>query len=568
MTWRPHPLLCLYRAHGEPLRRFLTEILVQEGYLAVDSADLDDLGDVSETMEGRALVMVSASSLTPRETEAIAGRVRRGHRVVLIRPPDGLIEAIADEVAERPHRVYGLAPPGYARLTEHAAARHHQGLSIQIHAATPLWRIAGEKPLAYVAANTSEASTYPAVTEVACGSGRAVIFHFDLGAAMVLTRQGDPRRATTSGWPRDDQAVVKPGTLFLGHLDPELREVPQADVLADLLVGVIRHLTDDVLPIARVWPMPKDSPALTLLDGDSDVYDWDAYGKLVEPCVERGIPYTLNLMPAHLEKLDRRTADAWMARGNDFQLHYFLGSSAPTVADMARCVPEQQRIFRQAMGGRPSVGSRGHSVLWPGYTETAEILAEHGACMETNFMPFRGCQYGYVGSGRAARFMTLDGRLLSVSQQPTVFMDDPMSNEKSLLPPRTPDAAYQIMTRLYGESASRYHGVVCTCLHPAGARARQHLRDVQAAMRQAVIDATERHSLVALNMRDWCAFQEARRQVKLWHDGDAWRAEAGTAMDGVTFHLPSERGVQRQGHVWRAVQADLSAGESILLAVT
>ena len=560
MNWTPHPLLCLYRTLDEPLRRYVDEVLLQEGYLATDRADLDGLVDLPALLEGRALLIVSAVTLAPAEIETLLGFVQAGGRAIFIRPDEHLIEALRLPLVARPHRIYGDAPPAYLRLAAHPWTKHHADALIQIHAPVRTWRLDGAAPLAFAAANRTEHAGVAAVFEAPFGAGRLAVFQFDPGQSLVLTRQGDPRRASNSSWPREDAGILKPGTLFLNYLDPELRHVPQADVLADLLVGVIRGLTDDLLPLARVWHLPEDGAALTLVDGDSDLYDWDCYRELVEPLLAAGIPYTLNLMPAHLRALDHATADAWQARGNDFQLHYHYTGQTPTVADLRQAVPEQQRLFVDTFG-RCSVGSRAHSLLWPGYTEPAEIYAGHGARMETNFMPFRAFQYGYCGSARAARFARPDGTLINLSQQPTVFMDDPMSNDKSGLPARTPDEAYALMTRFYDESATRYHGVLCTCLHPVPPGQHDGFRAVQAAMRQAAIDGTRRHRLPALTMRDWCAFQEARRGLDLRLEDGAWQVAAGAAIGGLTVHLPAAAGVLRQGWTWRSQRMNLAGNE-------
>ena len=562
MSWRPHPVLCLFRCEGTPLRRFLSELLVEEGYLCADSLDLDEVEDPGAALDGRALVFVSASSLSERECDLIVGRLRKGGPTVFVKPPADIVDRLGIGVVEPPHRVYGEAPPGYIHVCEHPWTSHHAGRVIQIFAATTIWHFKGGRPFALASSRKDESSTSPAVMEVDCGEGRAVIFWFDPGESLVLGRQGDPRMASTSPWPRPDAGVVKPGTLFLKHLDPDLRDVPQGDVLADLLVGIVRGLTDDVLPIPRVWFAPDDSPAVTLLDGDSDSYDWKSYETLVGPAVENGIPYTLNVTPKHLEVLDREVADAWLAKGNDFQLHYHYPGWTPSVDDIRRCVPEQQAIFEQTFGRR-SVCSRAHSVLWPGYTDVAEILAEHGARMETNYFPFRGFQYGYCGSARPARFMALDGRTLNISQQTCVFMDDPMSNDKAGVPARSADEAYEIITRYYDESATRYHGAICTCLHPVREGATTNIHSVQPAMRQAVIDSTKKHGLRALNMRDWSAFHEARRQVAIQWSGEAWRVTATDAAKGLTIHTPSEAGVCRQGLTWESRTCSLASGQTV-----
>jgi hypothetical protein len=565
MSHSEHPILLLLRAGDEPLRAYLPEVLAQEGFLCADALDLDAVAELPAALDGRALVLVSAARATGAEREALAAYVRKGGVAAFVAPPDDLVESLGVAVVERPHKAYGTANDGWLRIAEHPWVAGHDGALIQFHAPCRLWKLGGARALAWVAARKDEASAFPAIVDFPCGAGHAGIFWFDPARSALLTRQGDPLRASTGPLAAcDGSRCYKPGQLFHGFLDPDLRDVPQADVLADLLAGVIRGLTDPRLPIPRLWHFPDGSPALTLFDGDSDSYDWDCYERLVMPAMEKGIPYTLNLTSDHAARAGRATVDAWFARGNDFELHYWPGSMMPTVAEMARCIPEQQRVFERSVG-LPSVAARAHAVVWPGYTETAAALAESGFRMETNYFAFRGFQYGYCGSARPGRFMTPAGELLPISQQATVFMDDPMSNDKSLLPARSPEQAYDIMMRFYDASVTRWHGVLCTCLHPVTAAASPAFAAVQPAMRQAVIDGTLKHGLRAMNARDWSAFHEARRRVDLRYDGARWRVNTGVDLPDAAFLVPAASGVRRQGMTWEMRRRALKAGEAQVL---
>lgn len=564
MKCAEHPILLLLRCGDEPLRAYLPELLVQEGFLCVDTLDLDNVADLPAALDGRALVLVSATRVTERERDALAAHIRRGGAAALLAPPDDVVEALGATVIERPHRAYGTINDGWLRIGEHPWAAGHDGGLIQFHAPCRLWKLGGARPLAWMAGRKDESSTFPAVVDAPCGSGHVAIFWFDPARSAVLTRQGDPMRASTGPLAAcDGSRCYKPGQMFHGFLDPDLRDVPQADVLADLLAGVIRGLTESRLPIPRLWHFPDGSPALTLFDGDSDSYDWACYERLATPAMEKGIPYTLNLTSEHAARADRGVTDAWFARGNDFELHAWPGTMSPTVEDMARCIPEQQRIFERSIG-RASVAARAHSVVWAGYTETAAIMTAAGFRMETNYMPMRGYQYGYCGSARPGRFMTPGGELLPISQQPTVFMDDPMSNDKGLLPARTPEQAYEIMMRFYDASATRWNGALCTCLHPVVAP-KPAFEAVQPAMRQAVIDGTLKHGLRAMTQRDWSAFHEARRRVDVRWDGSRWRVSAAADLPGAAFIVPAATGVRMQGMTWEMRKIDMKTGTQSFL---
>lgn len=562
-SWNAHPLLCLYRTPTRPTRRFLSEILNQEGYVCVDEMELDARSDLAEMLNGRALVFLSAETLTPRECDIIGSWVRGGGSAVLICPSAELMQSLGLRFSEAVHHTYHTMPSGYASLLPtHPWSGDHAGTVVQMLSPMLLRRLEDERILAMGGLRRDEFSTYPAVIETEAGLGKVVIFWFDPGQTVLMLRQGDPRRAT-NGLLGDPHNPVnyKTGILFEGVVDCHLHDVPQGDVWADLLVSCIRHLTDSALPIPRVWLFPNDAPALTLLDGDSDAFDWDSYASLAGPCADRGVPYTLNLIPHHLPNLDRSQIDHWLGRGFDFQLHYWPGNPTPTLEQEAQAIREHAGLFREKTG-LPAVAGRAHSLIWPGYTEMAEILASNGFRLETNFMGFRGWQYGYLGSARPARFMRPDGVVIPLTQQPTIFMDDTMQGCKALLPPRTPRQAYDLLRLFYNESANRFHGVICTCLHP-GSSLPDNYQNVRCAMRDAVLDATESLDLPAMTARAWSGFCDARRGLDLRRQANCWRLTAALPIRQGTLHNPAEAGVRRAGLFWQSCELNLNQGESM-----
>jgi hypothetical protein len=235
---------------------------------------------------------------------------------------------------------------------------------------------------------------------------------------------------------------------------------------------------------------------------------------------------------------------------------------------MRAAIHEQQAVFEKTFG-RPAVGGRAHTLIWPGYVDTAEALADAGLRMETNFLPYMGYQYGYFGSARAARFMDRNGSLLRISQQPMAMMDEAMACEHTLVPPTTPDEAYAIARRLYEGAATRFHGAICTCLHPVPQTHPERYRGVQAALRQAIVDATRLHHLPALTTSQWSAFHETRRGIELLYESGAWHV-ASDALQGCTVHLPASRRrpgtTIRQGLAWCSWERDLVPGRTERLA--
>jgi len=198
--------------------------------------------------------------------------------------------------------------------------------------------------------------------------------------------------------------------------------------------------------------------------------------------------------------------------------------------------------------------------------ESASYLAENGFRLETNYMPFRNTQYGYFGSGRPARFMTGSGEFIEISQQPTVLMDDPLSNNKSLLPAKSPEEVYEITTQIYSKSANKYHTAICTCIHPLTGKAFGERSALQDALLQAVIDGNKSHGMRALNLRAWSAFHEARRKIRMEYSDRTWKITSQDPITGITVLMPERNGsTVRQGVKWRSSTLNYHAGETKIL---
>lgn len=556
MSWHPHPILLAQRLQGAPARRFSEEILHQQGYHQTDTVNLDEVTLASE-LEGRAVCVLSAASLTSAEREALATYLRQGGRALLLAPPPNLMSALGLSLSQPLHGTYDHPPDGYVVLGDHPIAGAHAGQVVQAPTEFMLMRLASDGPVARYAADPDEPIEAAAIDAIPVGEGRAVIFWFDPGEASVYLRQGKPLHAHHRHSP--DPRVRKATTLLNGVTDRRFKDVPQADVLADLLVGSLRWLTDDILPLPRTWFFPDAAPAVTLLDGDSDGYDSESYHSLADPAAEAGVPYTLNLLPGHVDSFDEQEAAAAEQLGHDFQLHYHYPGWLPNQCEVEEAIASQQAQF-EARFGRRSACSRAHSLLWPGYTETAAALATHGATMETNFGLMRGYRYGYPGSARPSRFLDEHGHFIPLLQQSTVFMDDPLTSDKCLMPPLGPEAAAELIRRTYRASAERYHGAICTCLHPVSAdQVACRYREVQPAMLEAILAVTAELGLPAFSQGDWAAFHEARRHCDLRWSSTGWRL-AGQ-VPGLTLLYPAEGGLRRQGHFWHREGVDVNSGK-------
>lgn len=564
-TFAERPILTLYRTPTRPWARFFDELLLQEGYCCFENLDLAEDTALDGVLAGRALVSIAAETLSEAQCEALARYVYDGGRLVLLRPCAELIDALKLEVHKRPGGSYGIAQPGYLQFTDHPWSAHHEGTFVQCHSHSDIWAIAGES-LAMLAPQRGIVGVHPAIVETTCGSGRVVVFWFDPGTSLVLMRQGNPDMASDGRYPDyDGDGMHKSSGLFARHADYFLRDVPQADVLADVVVGIIRGLTDDILPIPRLWQLPANAPCLTLMDGDSDGYSQENFDRFTEVCEPAGIPYTVNFLVDDLRELSSEQIENFYAKGNDIQLHYTLKTNLPTVEQMREAIGEQVREFTE-LTGRAVEGARSHCGLWPGYTDTAETLAGAAVRMEGSFFPQPMWQYGYPnGSGRPARFMTHDGKWLDLYQQANILMDDMFFTDKGMRQPMSAAEAREVIARVFEESVTRYHGVINSCIHPG----KEHMKiygDDQLALLKAVVQATVEHGLPALTVHDWSSFTLARRAARLSYSESGWTLDAPLAVKDLTIHQPADRGEIRQGLTWSVSTHALAAGERLELS--
>src|SRR5262249_35131661 len=154
--------------------------------------------------------------------------------------------------------------------------------------------------------------------------------------------------------------------------------------------------------------------------GDSDgmaLADLEAVLAILEP---QGGHYTCYVMDE--QPLPPEAGTALQARGHSFGKHIWAGPR-PSVAAMAAAVTEQIGGFRPRYGYTP-LTNRGHCLIWPGWTEMAEILAEAGVRMDANLVGVH-CGHGYLtGSGLPVKFMDERGRLIDLYEQSTQWEDD------------------------------------------------------------------------------------------------------------------------------------------------
>ena len=523
-----------------PFDAYLDEVLRSEGWClhehrpATGAVGGDELAQY-------ALVIISrgaARQLAPAEVESY---LRAGGRVVCIRPPrewgPGL--GLQPRLAE----TYATLRDGYLRVRDdHPWLGSFPTLDLQLHGEADVYEDGEFEALAWLAGQRGHETPFPAVAAARIGEGIAVTFAFDLAECIVLHHQGRIASASTGPDPdanRDGKFTAD--DLFEGMRDFELRHVPQADVLQELLTRAITGLTGDLLPLPRLWRFPDAAPALLLLDGDGDSMCPEDMRAAAEICERHGGRFTFFLMDEEIRDFDADELRAMAARGHGIGPH----PRVPLRPSVAEWRSEVTRITADlhALGFEP-VSLRMHSCIMPGWDEAPRTLAELGLGLETSFLQGYRFQSGYLnGSALPARFIDRDGNLLDCWEQSTVLGDDTLVTTKTMMPVKSEQQCIDLSLELMRELAGRWHGVFHPYFHPinVGGHGRMHTaRWLDEVLREGV-----RLGMPAPSCDAWLAFTQARHAARMedarW-DADTrelrLRLAGQRAAEGLTVILP------------------------------
>ena len=128
--------------------------------------------------------------------------------------------------------------------------------------------------------------------------------------------------------------------------------VPQADLHQDLLVRVLRFLTDDGLPLLRVWHYPGGKPAVVFLNGGQRRYGGMGICSVWRVLLRRyGASFTVYVMEEHFSLFSPGAVPGLKGRGLDFGIHPNCGSLTPTVEQMGVHLEAMSADFEGAFSG-------------------------------------------------------------------------------------------------------------------------------------------------------------------------------------------------------------------------
>ena len=334
----------------------------------------------------------------------------------------------------------------------HALSRGSETRAVQFHGTADYYRLAGAECIAWLADADDLPTEYPAVTINPYGDGRAAGWSFDLAKSVVYTRQGNPEWVNEE---RDGRDGIRAIDAYVGWIDLDRLEIPQADEQMRLLSRMITEMLMDRLPLPRLGYFPAGKKGVLIATGDShnnspqtieetlgyverfggrmSIYYTPEDMSKLRRLVQRGraelanVPLIRSIVARNLSYPTPEQVAEWRSRGHEFGMHPYVENG----------LEAGWHDYMQSFIGfgyapvPPTV--RTHRILWSGWVETARVQAEYGMRMNmdlyhygTAFQKDSGewC-YGFTNaSGLPMKFIDEQGRLLNIYQQDTQLVDE------------------------------------------------------------------------------------------------------------------------------------------------
>ena len=536
------PILLLFRSSAEnSFAKYLLEILAIEGYFFVETWNLSEEDDLNDLLAGRPLVILAHISLTSRQIDALKSYVKNGGNLIASRPPKEMVD------------IFGVKPiRGHYNLARDCfvVINHNEPLmagfpasSLQFFGDADVYEPKNSRVLAWLSAIPHRRTPYATITLAKYGRGQTALFAYNLEETIVTLHQGRPENASTGiNRDADRSGMFKTTSLHVKVLDERLKMLPQADLHQDILVRLIRAMTESALPIIRVWHFPYEQPAVALIDGDSDMMEQRDLLRLLDIAEHYKARYTIYLMKEHFKHITPDLMRRLQKMGHDIGVHPWPGTYRPSLEEMKKALNDICREFEERFGFKAR-SSRMHGVIWAGWVESAKYMADNGLRMDTSFTPGRYYQEGFIcGSGLPFKFIDENGEIIDLYEQATIEGDDILFTLKSLLPPLMEEEAIEHAIDMIDRCISAYHCVYHPYYHPIRTR-----REFQGTRRlKEVLSWLKRRGVLTVNSAEWIDFNDARRALRFFlEDIDeneglvSYQIIAQNAILGVTMMMPS-----------------------------
>jgi hypothetical protein len=536
---------------------YLRELLAVEGFADITEIDVASLPDALTANPD--LLVLPRIQLSGDESDLVRGWLERGGRLLVLHPD----QILAPKLGIDP--TFGVLRDGVMRATPGGVFDGLPGDPVQV--IVPVIGLTpGNGAIQATVTNAHDGfDALPAVIDVTVGSGRAIVFAFDLAKSVARLRHGDPDMADISAHRHD--WIRRPSDLHVGQLDPRQGAVPQADILTATLARAI----EDLAPQPRIWYYPDAAQRSVMLQTSDD--DWSTLEQFeVMTAVLKQYDARCSFYVVHSSVLTKELMSRWEDDGHVFTVH----PSEPWDNKRGQGPKDPQSFWVPAMiereverhrreYDRPVYTIRNHAIRWTGYVSQARLHAKLGIRGDANTFSVGQVNIGYVcGSGRNAPYVDLDGEVIDSYQIPSHWTEEALVN-----PWHTSSQNYnmqkaQALTGAVIRSAhTTYHTPTILNSHPVSF----------ATYSQPLIEdnwKTARELGIPIQSADeFMHWTEARRAMTLHRTGNGYELSGQQSVPRAAVLFPagtvSERASRQTiwGRDYDAVEiTNLSAGET------
>jgi hypothetical protein len=515
---------------------YYAEILQTWGlrsFALVKEADIRDL-DARQTP----VLIVPAGLANGAVVQALDGYMSRQGTVIAICPESALAALAGLGIKAdytQPLRLRLSALPGTGLAGEPVPvvgkARTYAGLVTPGQALAHLWEPGSPDDLG------------PGILKVTIGKGRMMVFAFDLALSVHRCRQGDPAKTgrIPENAPKGNEGCRAVNMVMdVGPGEPA--SIPYADALAKAFVEVVRMSLP--CPAPMLWHLPGQATGIVLYSGDEDWSPIHMIDGQMESITSAGGRMNLYIIP---ENTNSTPADfARYLEHHDLGPHPNLRPCDDWTLPAKLDEFTRQIKLVETMTGVKTRSLRNHHVVWIGYTEQADRMAELGIRMDGNYnygsyLRSRdpGAFAGW-GAGMPMRFFAVDGRSIDVMQQHTHVGDDQtFSNLETPYSYRITPEIYAAQVHLtLSDAQDRFHVPYAVNIHPSnwGKFSKGHS--------DTLLEQSRARGVPVYSFDQWSLFWDARDTWRCvsqtWTDGVlTWRWEGQKTPAGLSGYLPA-----------------------------